>query len=139
MRICRIMMLGVLAMAMLTSCDEKKQSTTDSEVAAMILEGEDAKLAPYVGNWDLKVIGVPTMGDIDMTLALEVEEKEVTGKLKAMAMSIKLNNIRVEDEKLKFSLNFQNMDIPFSLELEGYSGLKGEMMNEFKVSGEKSK
>lgn len=129
------MMLGVLATTLLTSCEEKKQ--IDSAVLAQTLEKEDVALIPYLGEWDLHVSDVPTMGNVDMAMDLTVEDNKVTGKIKAMAMSITMKGIHVEDEKLNFSLNFQNMDIPFNLELEGETGLKGMMMDAFKVSGEK--
>lgn len=135
MKINKMMMLGVLAATLLTGCDEKKQM--DPEVAAQMLEGEDKALVPYLGEWDLHVAEVPTMGNVDMTLDLTVEDKKVTGKMKAMAMSITLKGIHVEDEKLNFSLSFQNMDIPFTLERDGETGMKGEMMDAFKVTGEK--
>lgn len=136
MKIAKMMVLGALAMTMLTSCEEKKQSATDSETAALILEGEDKALTPYIGSWNMNVVGVPTMGDLSMTLVFQVEEKQVTGKIKAMGMNISLNNIRLEDETLKFSLNFQNMDIPFELQHEGETSLKGKMMGEFNVTAE---
>ena len=136
MKICRIMML--VALIGLTGCDGTKQGyTNSSEVAAKILEGEDAALAPYVGDWALKATDIPTIGNVDMNLAIGVEDKKVTGKVKALALSVKLSKIRAEDGKLKFSVNYQNMDIPFVLEKEGDTVLKGVMMDEIQVAGVK--
>lgn len=121
--------------------DVLHRQTTDPSIRKVTKVKKDIKtdlasLTPFLGDWKLHVTGIPT-GDMDMTLSLKAEGQKVVGQMKALGMSVDLSSIRLVDGKLNYSFNFQDMNIPFALELDGDKGIKGMMMSTFKTTGEK--
>lgn len=121
--------------------DVLHRQTTDPSIrkaskVKKVIKTDLASLTPFLGNWTLHVTGIPT-GDMDMTLSLKADGQKVVGQIKAMGMSVDLNSVRLVDGKLNFSFSFQDMNIPFALDLDGDKKLKGMMMNSFKTTGDR--
>ncbi len=121
--------------------DVLHRQTSDPSVRTTPKAVEDIKtdvasLAPYFGNWNLHITGVPT-GDVDMLLKIKSEGDKVVASVVAMDQVINVDEIRLRNGKLNFTYTSQGMPIPFDLELDGDNGIKGLMMSAFKVAGVK--
>ena len=78
-----------------------------------------------VGSWDYKVTGTP-QGDVEGTMILTKTGDSYSGTMTAMGGSIDLDDVKIEDNKLTCTFDYQGYTLDVSGTFEGET-FKGEI------------
>ena len=94
----------------------------------------------YVGNWDYVVRNLPD-GDVNGIMTISQEGDAFKGNIKSDdgSVSITMEDLKIEDNKLTSYFYFQGMKIDMSGEFDGadFSGAITVDYNEFPISAQK--
>lgn len=92
----------------------------------------------YVGNWSIIVSDTP-VGNVDAELMIEKsEDGQYTGFFVSQGNKVKLDNLKIEGQKMtsSFYSSEYGMDISIEADLaEGDNAFSGWVLNDYKLTG----
>lgn len=98
-----------------------------------------SSFAPYLGEWELTVTGLP-IGDMSIDMKVEPEGEKVNVTLSAMMIKMKIEIPVIKNGRLVFNYSYNDMVIlPMNMGVVSDTELKGLMMNSYKVTGKRKK
>lgn len=119
--------------------------TTDPSVRKVRATQDDtpeltdaSSFAPYLGDWELTVTGLP-IGDMSIDMMVEQEGEKVNVTLAAMMVKMKIEKPVIKNGRLVFNYSYNDMVIPMNMGVVSDTELKGLMMNSYKVTGMRKK
>lgn len=94
----------------------------------------------FVGEWDLLVEGTP-QGDVRVIMTIEKVDGKLKGKFKMAGsdQETTLSSISEGNDSISFSFFAEGYDLYMSLNANGSDALKGYLVDQFPVTGNRLK